>query len=192
MGLSNDVGTGGGGGNFVSIVNGKWSLSVAEGTEGAVMRENKNGKQVWEIQFTKLDGRIEKVEFKDVSFGTVAEFYIIDGEGERFKASMTIRDQHLMTFCKILPNIDLDKEMDLILALDKEKTAKKGKNCYGLIIQQDGEWLKHHWKRGNLPEAEDTRSGLNFTKQEDFLLDELEKTFSIVKKETVGGDEVPF
>lgn len=192
MGLSNDVGTGGGGGNFVKIVSGKWALSVAEGTEGAVMRENKNGKQVWEIQFAKLDGRIEKVEFKDVSFGTVAELYIIDGDGERFKASMTIRDQHLMTFCKILPNIDLDKEMDLILALDKEKTAKKGKNCYGLIIQQDGEWLKHHWKRGNLPEAEETRSGLNFTKQEDFLLDELEKAFSIAKKETVGVDEVPF
>jgi hypothetical protein len=175
MGLSNDTG---GSGAFISIVNGKWALGVPEGTEGATERENKNGKKVWELTYSKLSAKFTTMDFKKVSFGTVAEFPMVDSGGDRFKVSFSIRDQHLMTLCKVLPNINLDEEVDLTLALDKEKSQKKGKSCYGLLIKQGDNWLKHHWKRENLPEAEETRDGLNFTKQEDFLLDELEKAFA--------------
>lgn len=175
MGLSNE--TGGGAGAFISIYNGKWALGVQEGAEGALVRENKNGKKVYEYHYSKLSAKFTTMDFKKVPFGTVAEFPMVDSDGEKFKVSFTIRDQHLMSLCKMLPNINLDEEVELVLALDKEKSAKKGKSCYGLLVKQGESWIKHHWKRDNLPPAEETRDGLNFTKQEDFLLDELEKAF---------------
>ena len=182
-------------GKFIGIISGKWALGVPEGTEGAVTRENKNGKVVHELLYSELTGKLCDMLFKKTSFGTVAELYIEDNEGERFKASFSMRDQHLMTLAKIIPNVNLDEEVTLLLMTDKDKTAKRGSPCYALLVKQGGEWVKHHWKRDNLPQAEETRDGLNFTKQEDFLLDDMEQRFEATRELVPAGaddDNAPF
>ena len=176
MGESN--GNSGMNSKMYSVVNGKWTRRCPEGTEGSVKRINKNEVEVNEIHISGLTNfQLTGMEYKKLDFGTVAEFSMFDEDGDAL-LSFTTKDQHLLTLCKMLPNIDPSKPMDLILTLDKEKTAKKGKNCYGLLVQQDDEWIKHYYKKGvnGLPDAKEMRDGsLNFSEQEDFLLGVLEE-----------------
>ena len=118
------------------------------------------------------------MEYKTLPFGKVVDFSVVEADtGEVASISFTTNDQHLMTLCKMLPNIDQSKPVTLALVMDKEKTAKKGKDCYGLLVKQDGEWVKHHYKRdvNGLPPFKERRDGsLDSSDHDDFLLGVLE------------------
>ena len=183
MGQSN--GTGGAGSKFFTMIyKGKWTTGVPEGTEGAASRINKNDKEVWELATSQIDNeKFTSLTLRQAPFGQVYEVGMVDvNTGEERKITFSVSDQHLMTLCKMIPNINMDEPVDLILALDKERTAKAGKDRFGLLCKQGGAWIKHHWKRANLPEAKETRKGLDFTEQEDFLLGELEKAVDVFDK----------
>ena len=106
----------------------------------------------------------------------------------------------------MIPNIDHLKPVELILSVDKDKTAKKGKTCHILLVKQDGAWVKHHHTRkepNGMPEAKERAGGkLSFDDQEDFLMGVLEEWFmqespqvAPVAETTAGGadsDDIPF
>jgi len=175
--LSND--TSSDNGKFISVVAGKWTIRVPEGTEGSVSRVNKNNQTVNELHYSMLTGSIVDMKYKDTPFGRVAEIEMVDGR-DSYLVSFTTTDQHLMTLAKILPNVERSEPVELLLMLDKEKSGKKGKDCFALLVKQNGEWVKHFYKRGveGFPEAVERRDGsLNYSDQEDFLLGVVEEFF---------------
>lgn len=199
MGLSNP--TSAGNRNLVSVVGGKWTMRVPEGTEGSVKRINKNDVEVNELHFSKADGVMTGMAYKDTSFGRVVEIPLLDEDGVESVISFTTNDQHLMTLCKMLPNIDLNLPVDLILMVDREKTEAKGKECHALLVKQNEEWVHHYYKKdtNGLPQFKKRRDGSwDSSEHDDFLLGVLEDAFS-GKMETLeeahpedDGDSVPF
>lgn len=179
MSLSND--TGGGGGKIITVVGGKWTLRVPEETEGAAKRTNKAGNEVWEKQFSKVDGFLYSCAFLDGEFGQTVNLTLYDEkENQHYVVGFGITDRLLMDFIKMLPNISPDHRVALCLAPDKEKKTKSGKPVTNLFIRQGPNVCKWAYTKDHpdgMPKGEQTRTGWDFRKQEDWLLDKLEVYF---------------
>lgn len=179
MGLSNPTSTGNR--NLVSVVGGKWTMRVPEGTPNSVKRINKKDVEVNELHFSNADGVMRSMAYKDTPFGRVVEIPLVDEAGEESVISFTTNDQHLMTLCKMIPNIDLNMPVELVLVLDQEKTKNKGKDCHALLVKQNDEWVHHYYKKdtNGLPAFKKRRDGSwDSSEHDDFLLGVLEDAFS--------------
>ena len=122
MGLSND--NGGGGKTFVTIVGGKWTIRVPEGTDGAVARELTKGPNmgsfVHEKYYSTLSGNITGAMLKNGEYGTDFCLFLED-DGETFDVKMPVPSDYFRSFAKASPNIDVSKELVIGLGQDKEK-----------------------------------------------------------------------
>tara|TARA_Y100000310_G_scaffold278929_1_gene297737 strand:+ start:346 stop:942 length:597 start_codon:yes stop_codon:yes gene_type:complete len=143
MGLGNNEG---GNSKFVTIVGGKWTLRVPEGTEGAVPREltkgaNK-GKEVHELYFDHLDGSLVGAELKTGQFGTDLCLDIED-EGVVYNAQMAAESDFFASFAKCCENIDPNKQLFLGLG------QPKGEGFPYLYVQSDGKQLTSNYTKDN-------------------------------------------
>lgn len=117
---------------FITILaDGKFHQTVAEGTEGAVVRkyEDKDGveQSKTELVFDAVSGMITKFGFKDGEFGQNLELEI-DGEGIISASTASNFGEDLM---KKLPAIDLTKPVKLVpYAFEDAGKSKKGVTVY--------------------------------------------------------------
>lgn len=143
-------------GKFLGVTNGRISLRVPEGTEGAVERKItrgvNEGKSVYELFFDSVDGYIVggEVSRKEVN-GSVIESIVIkikDGK-EIFNLNIPWNSKMRDSFVKVLPNLDVSKRVEIVVFPDKtDKSAV-------LLVKQDGESLPWFYTRSNqngLPE----------------------------------------
>jgi hypothetical protein len=139
MGLENREG-----GNFISIFNGKFAQRVQEGTEGAVSRVNKLGKTVSEKFYDNFTGKLVGIETRDSAYGKQWVFSFKDAL-DVYHLNLAYSNSFATAFLKMLPNIDLTKEM-LVSPSTKEVD---GKQKSSLFVKQDGEWIKSAYTREN-------------------------------------------
>jgi hypothetical protein len=174
MGLESNVREGK---KFVGISrrNGKFSIRVTEDTEGAIPRQLEQGpnegKTVYEKFYDRITGKISKINYKtNDKYGDSIEVYIDDCVLNINWGDFSVRD----SFIKRLPNIDLEKDVECGVFLDKETKR------IVFVVRQDGEVVPYAFTReepNGIPQAikkeERGKEIWDFSVIENFLYDVL-------------------
>lgn len=131
-------------GKFITILGGKFCQRVQEGTEGAITRTNKLGKTVHEKFYDSFTGKLVSIKVQDGSYGLTWNFGFKDKD-ELYTLQLSYSNSFATAFLKMLPNVDLTKEMKVSPSVKEVD----GKNKSSLFINQDGVALKHAYTREN-------------------------------------------
>ena len=131
-------------GQFITILNGKFCQRVQEGTEGSEQRTNKLGKTVWEKFYTSFTGKLVDIKTQDGTYGKSWVFSFKD-TGEVYHLQLSYSNSFATAFLKMLPNLDLTKEMKLSPSVKQVD----GKNKSSLFINQNGVPVKHAYTKDN-------------------------------------------
>lgn len=139
MGLENREG-----GNYITILQGKFCQRVPEGTVGAIQRTNKLGNVVWEKFYDSFEAKLVGVRTQDGAYGKSWMFDFQDNE-EVYHLQLSFSNSFATAFLKMLPNIDVTKKMKL------QPSVKliDGKNKSSLFVNQNGASIKHAFTRDN-------------------------------------------
>lgn len=134
-------------GKYITTYDGNFSIKVKEGTVGAITRTNKVGKTVHELYYPRFTGKLVDIRKKedDKGYGPSWIFTFVDAEDKYF-LQLPYSDRSASTFLKILPNVDLEKEMTLSIS---SKVNEKGKKETSFFVNQDGNSLKHFYTKDN-------------------------------------------
>jgi len=131
------------GGNYFTILGGKFAVRVPEGTPGSVMRVNKKNKEVNEIYHESFTGKLVGIRVKeDTGYGKQWEFDFQD-QGQINTLQLSYSNSFSTNILKMLPNVDLNKEMKL----QPNQKIEDGKPKSSLFISQDGVTLKHAYTK---------------------------------------------
>lgn len=147
MGLDNREG-----GNYITIFNGKFCIRVSEGTAGAVSRVNKLLKTVHEKFYDSFTAKLVGIKTQDGAYGKQWVFSFKD-KGDIYHLNLGYTNGFAKQLLKILPNVDLTKEMKLSPSVKEVD----GKNKSSLFVNQDGVPVKHAYTKDNqngLPQME--------------------------------------
>ena len=140
MGLEQRIG-----GKYITILAGKFCQRVPEGTEGAQTRTNKIGNVVHEKFYDSFTGKIVDIKVKESGeYGPTWNFMFQD-KAEVYTLQLSYSNSFSTAFLKMLPNIDLTKEMKVSPSVKEVD----GKNKSSLFNNQDGNTLKHAYTREN-------------------------------------------
>jgi len=128
MGLTNSEATNS---KIVTIVKGKFTIRLPDDSDNpkAVERELtmgvNAGKIVKELQYTGIEGTIERCYVDESDYGANFITELIDDEGARFKLQIALDSQFFGQYAKRMPNIDTAKPLFLGLGYERER----GRNC---------------------------------------------------------------
>lgn len=132
------------GGKYITILGGKFCVRVSSDTPGAVERVNKLGKTVHEVFYDSFTGKLINIRTRDGEYGKSWEFDFKDG-GEVYTLQLSYSNSYATNILKMLPNVDLTKEMKVQPA----QKIEDGKTKSSLFISQDGTTLKHFFTKDN-------------------------------------------
>lgn len=130
------------GGQYITILGGKFCQRVPEGTPGSFMRVNKQNKTVHEKFYNIFTGKLVGIRTQDGAYGKSWVFDFKDKE-EVYHLQLSYSNSFAVAFLKMLPNIDLTKEMKV----SPSTKEVEGKNKSSLFINQEGISLKHAYTR---------------------------------------------
>lgn len=140
------------GGKYITILNGKFCVRVEAGTQGAKERINKVGKTVHEVFYDSFTAKLVNIRTRDGEYGKSWEFDFRDG-GEVYTLQLSFSNSYATNLLKILPNVDLTKEMKI----QPSQKIVDGKTKSSLFVSQNGVTLKHAYtkeKPEGLPQME--------------------------------------
>ena len=131
-------------GNFITILNGSFCQRVSKETPGAKERVNKMGKTVHEKFYDNFTGRLVGISTQDGEYGKSWIFSFKDRE-DVYKLQLSYSNSFATAFLKMLPNVDLGREMKV----SPSTKVEDGKNKSSLFINQDGTPIKHAYTKDN-------------------------------------------
>lgn len=137
MGLDNRQG-----GKYITILGGKFCVRVDKSAPGAVERINKQGKTVHEVFYDSFTGKLVNIRKRESQYGPQWEFDFKDGASV-YTLQLSFSNSYATNFLKILPNVNLDKEMKV----QPSQKIEDGKTKSSLFISQDGTTLKHAYTK---------------------------------------------
>ena len=140
------------GGQYFTILNGKFCQRVPEGTKEAVQRVNKLGKTVWEVFHDSFTAKLVDIKVMDGAYGKSWVFSFKD-KGEVYRLQLSYSNSFATAFLKMLPNLDIAKEMKLSPSVKEVD----GKNKSSLFVNQNGQTINHAYTRekpNGLPDME--------------------------------------
>lgn len=124
---------------YLGIAKGNITAKGKKGDEGVQTREYKdddgNVQTIYEYQYSKLNGIITKIVFRDGKFGEECRIHVTD-VGEDYILTIKTDDRYFQDFAKKIPNVDLSQEVSLA-PFDFE--GDNGKPVRGMTIEQGGE-----------------------------------------------------
>lgn len=129
-------------GNYITILGGKFCQRVQEDTEGAIKRVNKIGNTVYEKFYESFTGKLIDIKVQDGTYGKTWNFVFKDTK-DPYTLQLSYSNSFSTAFLKMLPNIDLTKEM----VLSPSVKEVDGKNRSSLFVNQDGKAIKHAYTR---------------------------------------------
>ncbi len=131
------------GGKFITILGGKFCERVPEGTPGATVRVNKNGKTVHEKYYDSFTGKLVGIRVQESPQYGKSWVFDFKDKGEVYHLQLSYSNSFATALLKMLPNVDLSQEMKV------SPSAKEvdGKNRSSLFINQNGITLKHAYTR---------------------------------------------
>jgi len=133
-------------GKYIGIYKGRFCQRVQSTEEGAVARileKGQNaGKTVYEKYYDSFVGKLVDVKTNDGPYGKQWDFAFKDA-GEVYHLNLPYSNSFAKNFLKILPNVDLAKEMKV----SPSTKEVDGKNKSSLFVNQDGVALKHAYTK---------------------------------------------
>lgn len=139
MGLQNYEG-----GKYITILGGKFCQRVDQNTPGAVSRVNKEGKTVFEKYYDAFTGKLVGIKTQDGAYGKNWLFSFRDKE-DVYNLQLGYSNGYAVAFLKMLPNVDITKEMKV-----SPKSEQEGdKTKTSLFINQGGQPVKHAYTKEN-------------------------------------------
>ena len=130
---------------FYSITDGKICRTLKSPTSKSIERVNKMGKIVHEEFCNGLSGRIVDIKTKDhPDYGKFWLVTLKDGDWSGV-IQMKFSSGYASAFLKMLPNVDLSKEVTIVPNMKIEGDKKKT----SLFIMQNGKPLKHLYTKDN-------------------------------------------
>lgn len=127
---------------FISIIGGKFTQKVREGTPGAVSRINKNNVEVWEMQYDHFNGKLVGIKVVDSEFGKQWNFTLKAGDSE-FVWTSPYSNGYSKAFLKILPNINLAESFKI----SPSSKEVDGKTQNTVFVNQNGAVVKHYYNK---------------------------------------------
>lgn len=140
-------------GHYITILGGKFCQRVPEGAPGSKSRVNKMGKTVHERFYDNFTGKLVDIKTQDGEYGKSWIFSFVD-KGAVYNLQLSYSNSFATAFLKMLPNVDLTKEMKV----SPSTKEVDGKNKSSLFINQDGQPVKHAYTRENpngMPDMEE-------------------------------------
>lgn len=141
------------GGQYITILGGKFCQRVKEGTQGAVERTNKVGKVVHEKFYDSFSGKLLNIKTTESKqYGKSWVFDFQDNE-DVYHLQLSYSNSFATAFLKMLPNINLEEKMKVSPSVKEVE----GKMKSSLFVSQNGENIKHAYtmdKPNGLPEME--------------------------------------
>lgn len=117
---------------FLSVVGGKISQKVTAETPGAVKRTNKNGVEIWELQFSSVTGIIRDIKLKeDANYGNQYEVSIQDAD-EHYLLQIPQSGRLASSLLSRIPNMDRTGYVQI----DTWATQEDGKTKQFLTVRQ--------------------------------------------------------
>lgn len=147
------LGNTGGGKTYVNQFKGNFTVRSNADDPEAKQRINKMGKTVYEKLYNTLSGYItgiKKTESEDYGFGWEVT---VEADGKDYTLNMSYIGRTTMGIFLRLPNIDLNKEVELKLFYFEEEDKS------ALVVYQDGEKIMPFWTKDDpktLPQMEKT------------------------------------
>lgn len=131
-------------GTFLTInADGRFVQSFKEAQEGTVQRTNKNGKVVHEKFFDFITGFIHSVRVDDhKDFGKQWKIELIKG-ANKVIITLGYASNYAKPFLKMLPNVDLSKEVEIAPSAKMENGEKKT----SLFLKQDDQVVPYAFKK---------------------------------------------
>jgi len=130
---------------FYSITDGRICRTFKTATAKSIERVNKMGKVVHEEFYDGLSGRIIDIKTKD--HPDYGKFWLITLKDGNWSGVVQIKysSGYASAFLKMLPNIDLSKDVTIVPKMTIDGDKKKA----SLFIMQDGIPLKHFYTKDN-------------------------------------------
>ncbi len=145
---------------FAQIVKGEFRVKVTKETEGAEMRENKNGDEVYETITNKVSGVfLHRVEVAESEYGKQLKIFLRDEDAKEkfFVIQVPLNSGYAYSFLNRANNIDHKKPI-LVKVFDIENVSEKDGKTYKtktLTIAQDGQLIAKSWnEETGIPKAE--------------------------------------
>lgn len=147
MGLTNGTSNNS---KIVTIVKGKFTIRLPEGADepNAVERTLEKGanagKVVKELQYTGIEGTIERCYVDESEYGANFITELVDDENSRFKLQIPLDSQFFGQYAKRMPNIDTTQPLFLGLGYDRERErnflyARQGENKVGMAYTKENQ-----------------------------------------------------
>ena len=147
MGLTNGTSNNS---KIVTIVKGKFTIRLPEGADepNAVERTLEKGanagKVVKELQYTGIEGTIERCYVDESEYGANFITELVDDENARFKLQIPLDSQFFGQYAKRMPNIDTTQPLFLGLGYDRERErnflyARQGENKVGMAYTKENQ-----------------------------------------------------
>lgn len=132
------------------LSDGKLHEKAEEGAEGAKKRifEKDDGTSVekWEYSYPGIVGTIGEIKFYEGDYGTNINIEINDEDENEFVLSLKAASRYGEAFMEALPNLDLNKEVDITVYSYPDK-KNKDRRVQGMTIKQDDEQIRSAFKQ---------------------------------------------
>lgn len=137
---------------FFTILAGKFSQRVPEGTPGAVERVNKLGKVVHEVSHDSFTGILTDIRITESDYGRSWNFDF-SSDGKIYTLQLSYSNSFATALLKMLPNIDVSNEFTMTPSVK----MVDGKSQSALFVNQDNKAVKHAYTKAEpngLPDME--------------------------------------
>lgn len=151
------TGHSGGGAKFLSIVGGQIVMRVEPNTKDARKRiSEKNGKEMWELVFSQLTGKVTKHEIQDSEFGEQLKL-TVTLPTTLYILTIPVESRYFDAYAKTFRNLDYAREVRFAPYSFKDK-ADPSKTISGMnILQED---FTEGWKKMDWFFTRDTPNGM--------------------------------
>ena len=152
---------------------------ITAATEKSGTTIEKNGK-LYE-SYNSLTGKITNVNVAEGYEGSKDLVVSITEDGETYNLQFGVNSGYFRSFSRMFPNVDTLKDLEIFCTFKEED----GKSKSGIVIQQDGVWVKRFYtyeNMGNCPVAIPVEvNGLttyDYSDQNNFLIDSIKSKFA--------------
>jgi hypothetical protein len=130
---------------YLSVADGNLVRQHKQANERTTERLTKTGKLVFEERFKDLTAKLDGIDTRENDYGKQWQIKFQD-QGDFYIVSLPYSSRYASSFLKVLPNIDLSKEIRFMPWAMKDKNDPT-KTITGITMYQDGEKLAPYYTK---------------------------------------------
>jgi hypothetical protein len=130
---------------YLSVADGNLVRQHKQANERTTERLTKTGKLVFEERFKDLTAKLDGIATRENDYGKQWQIKFQD-QGDFYIVSLPYSSRYASSFLKVLPNIDLSKEIRFMPWAMKDKNDLT-KTITGITMYQDGEKLAPYYTK---------------------------------------------